>query len=210
MTKNIPPYIKEKIKILAPQAFGDHQKAKELADFLAKHRLHKQACSWYTRAAEKGNIEALYELALIYRDGIGVEVDKQFYFTCREEGIAGLAFTKLCTVHDRILCGDFYALEADNASQKKAFKQYCKALEVEPYHEQAYERLIFCYFNGFGTKRNLKTALKLSLSFAMHSQKPSPGITYQYQCRKKTSEEVRSESPIEDFAVVTQLSNLKI
>ena len=53
---------------------------------------YKQAVKWYTKAAEQGNAEAQYNLALVYANGQGVPQDykqaAKWYTKAAEQGNA--------------------------------------------------------------------------------------------------------------------------
>jgi TPR repeat protein len=54
---------------------------KAMGDFYSldpKIQSDEEAAKWYTRAAERGNPDAQYQLSLCYRDGIGVTPDEKY------------------------------------------------------------------------------------------------------------------------------------
>ncbi len=72
----------EYLKILAECGYPDMQcelgKWYETIDWgTRKSEMNREAVKWFARAAEQGNVEAMYLLGECYRDGSGVEEDQK-------------------------------------------------------------------------------------------------------------------------------------
>ena len=72
----------EYLKILAEYGYPDMQcelgKWYETADWgTRKEEMNREAVKWFAKAAEQGNVEAMYCLGECYRDGSGVDEDQK-------------------------------------------------------------------------------------------------------------------------------------
>ena len=72
----------EYLKILAEYGYPDMQcglgKWYETVDWgTRKEEMNREAVKWFAKAAERGNVEAMYYLGECYRDGSGVDEDQK-------------------------------------------------------------------------------------------------------------------------------------
>ncbi|RHZ87887.1 hypothetical protein Glove_29g125 [Diversispora epigaea] len=106
---------------------------------------------WFIKSALSGNINAIYEIGHYYDKGICVDVDKneafKWYFKGAEKGDSWAQY-KL---------GIFYEYgNGIDRNQVKAFEWYKKAAENGLSNSQY--RLGECFYDGYGTKKDIFTA----------------------------------------------------
>lgn len=113
---------------------------------------------WYKRAAERGNVDAMYNLGRMYSKGIGTKVDMKealFWFnkamehgTGRERG-HGKAYYAIGRL--------FYKGEGVKKDYAQAEKYFLKAAELG--EKDAYLQLGYFYHNGDGNRKDTEKAI---------------------------------------------------
>eukprot|EP01130_Rhizamoeba_saxonica_P012448 TRINITY_DN5251_c0_g1_i2.p1 TRINITY_DN5251_c0_g1~~TRINITY_DN5251_c0_g1_i2.p1 ORF type:complete len:188 (+),score=36.66 TRINITY_DN5251_c0_g1_i2:22-585(+) len=109
----------------------------------------KESIEYYRTAAEDGDAESQYQLALIYDKGEGVpqdkEVAKQWYLKAADQGHTESEYM----VGSIYLNGGF----DDQIDYRAAYEWFKKAAAKD--HSEAQVNLGFLYLNGSGIERNM-------------------------------------------------------
>lgn len=154
----IKPVTKESLK-LARQYIqkaamqGNAEAEDQYGAFFEWEKDYKNALFWTQKAAEHGNIDAIYTMGRYYMEGIGVSIDlhKSFeYFESAAKQGYDIAMLWL---------GNFYYLGIQDTIDRdyyEAYKWYKKAAELG--NTDAMIHLTDCYINGEGCGKNFKIA----------------------------------------------------
>lgn len=123
-----------------------------------------EAVRWYRLAAEQGEVQAQYDLALCYDQGKGVAQDKaeatRWYRESAMRAKQGYGFKELINVeHIQFILGTRYALgEGVAQDAKEAACWFHEAAEQG--HMDAQYNLALCYDQGEGVAQNTAEALR--------------------------------------------------
>lgn len=115
-----------------------------------------KAVEYYLQSAAEGNTSAQFQLALCYRSGKGVEVDKVASAKWAKEAVDQANFPPAL-----VLLGYCY-LEGEGVpqDQERAFALFTAGVEEDEEEEDGWFHLARCYHHGFGTKKDMDKAVE--------------------------------------------------
>lgn len=118
---------------------------------------YAEALKYYTKAMNAGNISAMYNVGILYRNGSGVAKDYQeaarFFRMADEEGFTDAA----CRLGDMYIDG-LLSDDQKTPDYEKAFKYYKKALDAGS--KEPLNSLGYMYDHGFYVQKDPETARK--------------------------------------------------
>ena len=148
----------------------------EVADTLFKSDKFDLAVKWYTRAADNGNVQAQFHLAMCYEHNKGVERDlvraAKWFTKAAEKEHAEAQFH---------LGRFFYNGTGVTQSYEKAVNWYSKVAEQG--HPIAQHNLGYCFEHGEGVDKNMRKAIDLYFRSAAQGYPESQlrlGFCYQH------------------------------
>lgn len=124
-----------------------------LSQYYYSNKEYKKSFDLCKKVADLGNAEAQYELAVCYRDGIGVEKNPEeelrLYLLSSKQGFPKAIFNLGCC-----LLGGTNGLDVND---EEAFNLFLKVSDVLP---NAAYNVAHCYANGLGVEQNYNEAVK--------------------------------------------------
>jgi len=106
---------------------------------------YERAFEYFTKAADFGDVEAQFNLSLMYREGLGVEKDEKMELCYAEVVIPQLD-------------ADLGAMKGENGRYDRAVKHFIIAAKLG--HDDSVQRLKGMYKSGYVSKEDFASALR--------------------------------------------------